>query len=206
MFLNLHRYSFDTCPAKVDWSLPMTSAAQVIYFKKVKALFQRSTVGVSLAAKKKYRLTQEELTKVRNLCVLFSQLWPHLKARLPEIESRKWESGFVQGTSYDDDFVSLLETRPSKVAWSMLRSQKEAAQKQEREKQNAILSEVETQREAVQDAQWKFFCTALRQDQALLSKVKGVPEKVKAKLHEKAVVQRLQQSEAGQKATTGHQD
>ena len=198
--------SIGTCPAEVDWSLPMTSAAQVIFFKKVKALFQRSTVGVSLVAKKKYRLTQDELPRIRNLCVLFSQLWPHLKVRLPEIESRKWESGFAQGTSYDDDFVALLETRPSKVAWSMLKSQKEVAQKQERDKQNAIHSEVESQREAVQDAQWKFFCTALRQDQAMLSKVKMVPEKVKAKLHEKAVLQRKQQSEAGAKATSGYQD
>ena len=184
----------------------MTPAAQQIFFQKIKSLFQRSTVGVPLPAKKKYRLSQEELPKVRNLCVLFSQLWPHLKVRLPEIESRKWESGFVQGTSYDDDFVALLETRPSKVALSMLKSQKEAAQKQEREKQNAIHSEVESQREAVQDAQWKFFTTALRQDQAMLSKVKLVPEKVKAKLHEKSVLQRQQQSEAGQKATTGYQD
>ena len=86
------------------------------------------------------------------------------------------------------------------------KSQKEVAQKQEREKQNAIHSEVESQREAVQDAQWKFFCTALRQDQAMLSKVKMVPEKVKAKLHEKAVLQRKQQSEAGAKATSGYQD
>ena len=184
----------------------MTPAAQIIFFKKVRALFARSTVGVALHAKKKYRMTAEDLPKVRNLCVLFAQVWPHLKGRLPEAEAQKWEAGFVQSTSFDDDFNTLLETRPSKVSLSMLKSQQEAARKQEVEKESMIHSEVAAQKEAVQEAQWKYFCSALSQDQATLNKVHLVPAKVKAKLHEKAVGHRQKQAEAGRKATQGYQD
>ena len=184
----------------------MTPAGQVTFFKKVRALFSRSTVGVALHAKKKYRLTADELAKVRNVCVLFAQVWPHLRSRMPEIEAQKWETGFVQTTSFDDDFYGLLETRPSRVSLSMLKSQQEAARKQEVEKETLIHSEVAAQKEAVQEAQWKYFCSALSQDQATLNKVHLVPAKVKAKLHEKAVGHRQKQAEAGRKATQGYQD
>ena len=74
------------------------------------------------------------------------------------------------------------------------------------EKQQLIHSQVEEQREAVQSAQWKFFTTALRQDQITLGKVKQVPVQVKAKLHAKTVAMRREQADAGERATTGYQD
>ena len=183
----------------------MTPEAQVVFFKKIRSLFSRATVGVALMAKKKYRIGSDDLVKVRNLCVLFSQVWPHLKVRLSAIDAAAWEDGFLKGTAYDDDFIALLDTRPPKVSLSMLKSQQEVAKKKEQEKQQMICSEVAQQREAVLDAQWKFFQSALRQDQSMLSKVKLVPAKIKARLHEKAVVHRQQQGEAGQKATNGYQ-
>lgn len=183
----------------------MTIPAQVIFFEKVRALFTRATTGVALHAKKKYRLGPDDVAKVRNLSVLFGQLWPHLKGRLPAVDAKTWEEGFLQTTTFDDDFYTLLETRPSKVSLSMLKSQQEAAKRQEVEKESLIHSEVAAQKEAVQEAQWKYFCSALVQDQTTLKKVHGVPAKVKAKLHEKAVLHRQKQADAGRKATQGYQ-
>lgn len=184
----------------------MNPEGQVVLFQKIRSLFSRATVGVPIHAKKKYRLTFEELAKVRNLCVLYAQVFPHLQSRMAPEEAKKWEAGFVEGTTYDDDFNTLLESRPSKFALSMLKSRREAARQQEIEKQNLICCEVAAQKEAVQEAQWKFFCSALKQDQAMLAKVKTVPAKIKAKLHEKAVLHRQKQAEAGLKATAGYQD
>ena len=73
------------------------------------------------------------------------------------------------------------------------------------EKQQLIHCEVQAQKEAVTAAQWKFFETALVQDQALMSKVKRVPLTIKSKLHAKLVEQRQSQADAGQKAATGYQ-
>ena len=75
-----------------------------------------------------------------------------------------------------------------------------------KEKQQLIHSQVEEQREAVQSAQWKFFVTALRQDQLSLGKVKQVPVQVKARLHAKTVALRKEQADAGERATSGYQD
>ena len=125
---------------------------------------------------------------------------------MPMEQATKWETGFVDLTSYDDDFEHLLETRPIKVSLSMLKSQKEVAKQQEIQKQSVICAEVAAQKEAVQEAQWKFFCGALKQDQQTLARVKLVPSRIKAKLHEKAVLHRQKQAEAGVKATAGYQD
>ena len=56
----------------------MTSYRQEVLFRKVRCLFDRCTVGIPTASKKKYRLSTDELSQVRNLSVLFAQIWPFL--------------------------------------------------------------------------------------------------------------------------------
>ena len=166
----------------------------------------KATVGIPVASKKRYRLTTDELISTRNLAALFAQLWPTFKLKFKVEEAARWEKEFVSGKIVDDDFVAFLEHRPSRVAVSMLRTQKEEAEKQEHEKQTMIHSEVAAQKQAVEEAEWKFFELALRQDQAMLQRVQSVPMKVKAALHAKSVQHRKEQAEAGQKATQGYQD
>ena len=190
---------------KVDWSLPMSPAGQLVFFKRVKALFARATVGIPLASKKKYRLAADELAKERNVAVFYSQVWAHLKSRIPEEEWPKWQVGFVEGKCLDD-FLPFLDTRPSKISLSMLRSQKLVAERLAREKESVIYSEVSSQRKAVLDAQFKYLEHALAADQAKLAKVSQVPGRVKAKLHEKMVAMRQKQAEAGRQACQGYQD
>ena len=74
------------------------------------------------------------------------------------------------------------------------------------EKQHLIFSEVQKQKAAVTEAQWQYFEAALKQDQVNLAKVREVPQRVKAKLHQKTVAQRRQQAESGQKAAAGYAD
>ena len=124
---------------------------------------------------------------------------------MPPSDAEDLEKRFCEGTSADDDFVPFLEGRPSAIALSMMRSQKVQAQKKEQEKQSLIHADVIAQREAVTEAQWKFFQSALKRDQLELAKVQLVPGIVKAKIHQKTVVARKQQVEAGQKATQGYQ-
>ena len=184
----------------------MNGHSQKLFFQKVRNMFARVTVGIPVANKKKYRLSPEELVKVRNLCCFVSQIWPFLSSRIPEIEATDKAKAFVEGTSEDMDFACFLESRPPKFALSMMKSYQEDVKKQEQEKQQVIFSEVAAQREAVVAAQWSFFKTALLSDQATLEKISQVPNYVKAKLHAKAVMRRKQQSDAGEKATRGYQD
>ena len=57
----------------------MSAYGQEILFKKVRCCFDRATVGIPAFAKKRYRLTTDELGQIRNLSVLFAQVWPFLK-------------------------------------------------------------------------------------------------------------------------------
>ena len=74
------------------------------------------------------------------------------------------------------------------------------------ERQQVIHSEVQAQKEAVTAAQFKFFETALLQDQNLISKVNRVPLTIKSKLRAKLVEQRQAQADSGQRAATGYQE
>lgn len=182
----------------------MTPLGQLIFFQRVKSLFSRATVGIPLHAKKKYRLSPEELAKERNASVFFAQVWPHLKVRIPEADWPTWESDFIQGKSHD--FAPFLESRPSKLSLSMLKSQKAAAEQLQREKDNLIFSQVSQQRQEVLGAQFTFFKVALNSDQAKLARVAAVPAKVKGRLHEKMVQARKSQADAGRRACQGYQD
>lgn len=134
-------------------------------------------------------------------------LKPHdlRKSKLPPSEFDVIQN-FRDGAAADNDFFHFLDSRPPKIAISMLKSQKAQALRAGQEKQELIHSEVSAQREAVVSAQWAYFESALRQDHLQLHKVQQVPSKVKAKLHEKMVVARKEQSDSGAKATKGYQD
>ena len=184
----------------------MTPASQLMFFQKVRNLFARATVGIPIHSKKKYRLNPDELARVRNVCCLFSQVFPALAIKIPEAEGAAIQKDFVDGTSVDDDWYPFLDSRPKRISLSMLRSRKEEARKLQQEKQQMIHSEVAHQREAVTSAQWNFFCSGLKQDQALLEKLKAIPAQLKAKLHAKSVAKRKEQAIAGEKATKGYQE
>ncbi|CAL1152126.1 unnamed protein product [Cladocopium goreaui] len=183
---------------EVDWSLTMTPTAQTMFFQKVRAMFSRATVGIQPSQKKRYRLSQEDLIVQRNLAVL--------KAKLPGELGAELDSRFTSGTNLDADFLPFLQSRPQRIAVSMLPSYKVQAQRDAEEKQSLIHCEVQAQKEAVTTAQFKFFETALKQDQALISKVQTVPTTLKAKMHTKLVQQRQSQADAAQRAATGYQD
>lgn len=101
-------------------------------------MFARATVGIPVASKKKYRASNEELLRYRNLACLFCQVWPTLSTRLPADEAKLMEKSFAEGSSVDDDFLPFLDSRPSKIALSMLRSRKEEAKNRSRKSSSSF--------------------------------------------------------------------
>ncbi|CAE7836494.1 unnamed protein product [Symbiodinium sp. CCMP2592] len=191
---------------KPDYSLPMTEDGQYVFFAKVKAKFDKITAGLTAKDKKKLRASSDELLFVRNLSVLFSQFYPHLKIRLGDEDADAWRAAFISSSHKDDDMNNVLQTKPVKLALSMLRSEKETAEKQRLESQAARHLEVEEQRRDVQIAEFKFFGSALISDQMLLKQASEVPRMVKARLHAKTVVHRRNQAAAAEEALRGYQE
>ena len=65
--------------------------------------------------------------------------------------------------------------------------------------------QVTEQRQAVLEAQWKFFVKGLESDQAKLAKCATVPSKVASKLHMKEVLQREGQIQKGHETVQKYQ-
>lgn len=196
----------EECYIVPDYKLVMTEQAQEIFFAKVKAKFDKVSAGLATKDKKKMRASTEELVSVRNLSVLFAQFLPHLKIRLGDEESDAWCAAFISSVHKDEDLKHFLGSRPAKLSLSMLPSQRETAERQRQEDQKVRHMEVETQRLEVQAAEWKYFTTALKNDQELLKQAADVPRLVKNRLHAKTVVYRRNQAAAAEEALRGYQD
>ena len=195
----------EECYIVPDYKLVMTEQAQEIFFAKVKAKFDKVSAGLATKDKKKMRASTEELVSVRNLSVLFAQFLPHLKIRLGAEESDAWRAAFISSVHKDEDLKHFLGSRPAKLSLSMLPSQRETAERQRQEDQKVRHMEVETQRLEVQAAEWKYFTTALKNDQELLKQAADVPRLVKNRLHAKTVVYRRNQAAAAEEALRGYQ-
>lgn len=182
----------------IDWTLPMSELAQTILFKRIVSAFNRETSMVAATSKKKYRLSMENAQSLRNMVCLFAQLYPHLQSRLPAPHCEKWLEEFSNSALHDEDMRFLLESAPASVALSMLPSSKAAAQEQAHQKEQTICLAVEKQRLDVISAQWTYFKSGLERDQVLLEKVKDVPQKIAAKLHQKRVKQTMAQAKQGE--------
>ena len=188
-----------------NYTLPMTEEAQYIFFAKVKAKFDKSSAGLPAKEKKKMRASTEDLMVVRNLSVLFAQFFPQLQIRLGQEEADAWRAAFINSMHKDEDFQQILQARPTKLSLSMLHSQRETAARQRQEDDKVRHMEVETQRLEVQAAEWKYFTTALKSDQALIKEAADVPRLVKQRLHTKTVAHRRNQANAAEEAVRGYQ-
>ena len=113
----------------LDWNLPMTPEAQSMLFTRVRAAFDRVSWMVPVTQRKKYRLTPEELSRHRNLVVLFSQILGHMRTQLAPAEVDKWIQDVQTGLARDEDLLHLLHTRPAVFAMSMLISEQDRAKK-----------------------------------------------------------------------------
>ncbi|CAE7238938.1 unnamed protein product [Symbiodinium sp. CCMP2592] len=187
----------------VDWRLPMTASAQVLLFKRVQEQFNRTTTGIPVNQRKKYRLTSEDLVKLRNCCVLFEQCFHFLEAQVGS-EAVSWRESFING--HDEDWRVLLDVRPSTVALSMLQSVQEKARETLLQKENIAMKDVEDQRQQVLEAEWKLFCSGLKKDQETVKLASDAPRQVKMLQHAREVEQRKSQAADGLKAASGYQE
>ena len=183
----------------------MTESAQFLLFQRVKTQFDKTTCTLAPASRKKYRMSQDELLKVRNIFVLFGQLFPHMQTRLSPDVAQSWIDDMKSGSKRDDDMQALIHLRPPRFAMSMLPSQQEIAKKGLHESEQKKVSDKEAQKKEVTLAQWNFFRGALARDQLKIETVKAAPRMLKQKLHAKQVAQRARQSAEGEAACKGYQ-
>ncbi|CAK9005910.1 Uncharacterized protein SCF082_LOCUS8794 [Durusdinium trenchii] len=160
----------------LDWSLPMSEKGQIYFFNRVRSSFDRLTLTVSLAQKKRYRQSPEELMQTRNLVVLFSQIVDHMQTRLPPDEIAKWIKEVQCGPGRDEDLLHLIHMRPATFSLSMLLSRQNQARQDLHELELKKVEAVEIQRQEVTAAQWKFFQSALQSDQAIIDRARQAPK------------------------------
>ena len=181
----------------------MTEDAQVLFFRRVKEHFEKCTTGIPMNQRKKYRMSPEELMKMRNTCCLFQQCFHFLETQLGGEEVAAWRAAFVQGA--DDDWKVLLDARPSKIAMSMLQSVQDRARQDLMQKETLAMQDVEEQRQEVVKAEWALFEKSLKKDQEMLRQACDAPRRVKSLQHAREVERRNQQAADGLKATKGYQ-
>lgn len=189
----------------VEWGLTMTESAQCLLFQRIKVQFDKTTCTLAPNTRKKYRMSQDELLKVRNIIVLFDQLFSHMQSRLSPEAAQSWMDDMKSGSKRDDDMQALVHLRPAHFAMSMLPSQQEVAKKDLHESELKKVADKEIQKKEVTLAQWNFFRGALARDQQKLDTVKSAPRMLRQKLHAKQVSHRARQAAEGEAACKGYQ-
>ena len=106
----------------------------------------RVTTCVPLEKKKLYRPTPDECLQLRNIISLYCQAKVYLSAKLDPKTFAEYSEDIKNGNTRDDDFLTILASRPNVLAVSMLASLHQAAVEKAREHESAIYGEVETQR------------------------------------------------------------
>ena len=189
----------------LDWKLVLTEAGQEMLFTRVRRVFDKTTAMVPAAHKKKYRLSAEELLRMRNLVALFDQISGHLASRLPPSAVEEWKIDVSSGSKRDEDLLSIFTTKPARFALSMLVSEQQKAKMDMEETEQKRVETKEMQRQEVQAAQWTYFKGALQRDQEKLLVVQAAPKLVKQKLHAKTVAHRARQAADGEAACKAYQ-
>lgn len=167
----------------LDWSLVMTDGAQEMLFRRIRATFESTTAMIPANHKKKYRLSGDELLKLRNLMVLFQQMKGHLQTRMSPADLEIWVKELQNGPRRDEDLLAILGARPARFAMSMLPSQQVAAKAEMEDVEMKRVEAKEQERQEVTAAQWSYFKGALKRDQDKLAMVNAAPRLVKQKLH-----------------------
>ncbi|CAK9075226.1 unnamed protein product, partial [Durusdinium trenchii] len=174
----------------LDWDLQLSEEGQFFLFRRVRTTFNRVTGLVPMAQKKRYRMSPDELFRVRNLIAFFQQIVGHLRARLDESDVREWIEEVTCGLSRDEDLQHLVNLRPPNFSLSMLLSQQQQARKSMEVAEQEKMEAVAQQRQEVQEAQWTYFKTALAKDHDAISRVSGAPAAIRQRLHAKQVKHR----------------
>ena len=143
---------------------------------------------------------------MRNLVALFSQISGNIQSRTTPEEFGQWISDVESGLGRDEDLLHLIHRRPQTFSMSMLLSHQDKAKDDLQETERKKTELVETQRQEVVAAQFRYFCTALEQDHTLMETVQKAPAAVKQKLHVKQVAHRSKLIAAAESACSNYQD
>lgn len=184
----------------VDWSLPLTPAAQTHLFERIYQDFERTTQMVGLNSHPKYRKQKDDLVSLRNITALWDQISAFCKTQIPESDFKELESDLHSRDASDAEMGALISAAPKKFAISMLPSFRKLACKNIEKREQAICNECEDERNMVRDAKMKYFQSALARDQERLDTIPFAIREARHILHEKYVAWLDTQTETGQKA------
>ena len=95
------------------------------------------------------------------------------KGVMDEEDFSRIDNGVLTSSRYDNDFVELLEKKPSKIALSMLPSYKQKAYARTRALQEEATKSVRAADAKVTAAKWEHFHKGLEADQRKLDNVVG---------------------------------
>lgn len=191
---------------QIDWDLPLDAYGQAMLFKRVKVAFDRNTCIVTeVRDKKRYRMANEELLTLRNMCALWQQLRPFCMSRMAG-KFDEFENKLLSSSAMDDQLLHLLQDTPRSFALSMLPMTQQAAASELKEKEETMTIEFEAQRLELRAAKWKWFQSALARDQSQMALVQSAPEKLQALRHRKEMSWRLEQAKIGERIVLAYCD
>ena len=89
---------------EVDWSLPLNDAGQEHLFNRIFADYERETLNMDLPSKRRYRKDEADLTDLRILVGLWSQIHEFVKSQMIAMVWLKFE--------HDIKFTSRRDEEP----------------------------------------------------------------------------------------------
>ncbi|CAK9040042.1 unnamed protein product [Durusdinium trenchii] len=191
---------------RIDWDLTLESHGQAMLFERIKRAFEMNTAIVAeVRDKRKYRMSLEDLTSVRNLCALWQQIRAFCMTRIPD-EFTKLDERLRSGSSMDEQLQPLFQECPSVFSISMLPLTQKAALTELKLKEESVTVEVERQRLELRAAKWKWFQGALARDQSQMALISQAPEKIQALKHRKVMSWRLEQAKVGERVVLAYAD
>lgn len=189
----------------LDWSLVMTPLSQEILFMRIRVHFEKSTAIVENPAdRRKYRLSEEELTQLRSIIVVYCSIREFLQSRMRNFE--EYDRLMKTTSIKDSEMKDLIDARPARFSLSMLASSAKEAVEEARLQEESQCMEAERERVKLRDCRWQYFQAALERDQKVLKHLNEAPGKLAALKHRKEVAWRLSQAELGERVVQSYME
>ena len=137
----------------IDWELPLDDVGQAMLFRRIRLGYNQTTALVTdVKDKRKYRMSIEEATRIRNILALWAQVRTFCQSggRLKQFEA--FDNALQTSGLKDGELQEILDSSPSRFAVSMLSSAKAQALQDAQAQSEQSMMEVEQERVQVRDA------------------------------------------------------
>ena len=172
---------------EVDWSLPLNDAGQEHFFNRIFADYERETLNMDLASKRRYRKDEADLTDLRILVGLWSQIHEFVKSQMIAMVWLKFEQDIKFTSRRDEELREIVQLQPKHVAMSHFASLREQAVKAKVEQDQIIASDMQEQYFELRDKKFNYFKNGLEHDWMIIDTVRGAMQSLSTVIHLKKV-------------------